>query len=717
MASNSMSSTRSSNSSWTAKQDKQFEVALATYDKDTPDRWQNVARAVGGKSAEEVRRHYELLIRDVNDIESGFFHFSIGFGGSCFCYSRIQMAASRLCSAAAIAAAFTSMSMTQNRAYADSRFRFPFFSSSPPSESPTDQSSSDSKPETKPDPDEPKGSGFDPESLERGAKALREINSSPHSKQVFDLMRKQEKTRLAELAAEKARNDAVQANKDIERQRKLAEDQRNLVQQQAQAKAQNLRYEDELARKRLQADHEAQRRHNVELVKMQEESSIRKERAKIATEEQIQAQQRQTEKERAELERETIRVKAMAEAEGRAHEAKLTEEQNRRMLLDRINGEREKWLAAINTTFSHIEGGVRTLLTDRNKLIMTVGGATALAAGVYTTREGARVTWGYINRILGQPSLIRESSMGRFPWAGSVSQFKNRISRFGTAASAEGEKPLDNVILHPSLKKRIEHLARATANTKSHQAPFRNMMFYGPPGTGKTMVAREIARKSGLDYAMMTGGDVAPLGAQAVTKIHQIFDWAKKSNKGLLLFIDEADAFLCERNSTYMSEAQRSALNALLFRTGDQSRDIVLVLATNRPGDLDSAVTDRIDEVIEFPLPGEEERFKLLKLYLSKYLTGEDKKDTDTRWSHLFKKQSQKITVEGDLTDQVIREAAKKTEGFSGREIAKLVAGVQAAVYGRPDCVLDSQLFEEIVDYKIQEHHQRARLATEGGLP
>jgi ATPase family AAA domain-containing protein 3A/B len=45
---------------------------------------------------------------------------------------------------------------------------------------------------------------------------------------------------------------------------------------------------------------------------------------------------------------------------------------------------------------------------------------------------------------------------------------------------------------------------------------------------------------------MMTGGDVAPLGSEAVTKIHQIFDWAKKSKKGLLLFIDEADAFLCE---------------------------------------------------------------------------------------------------------------------------------------------------------------------------
>ncbi|KAJ0626331.1 putative ATPase family AAA domain-containing protein [Helianthus annuus] len=74
------------------------------------------------------------------------------------------------------------------------------------------------------------------------------------------------------------------------------------------------------------------------------------------------------------------------------------------------------------------------------------------------------------------------------------------------------------------------------------------MLFYGPPGTGKTMAAQELAKKSGLDYALMTCGDVAPLGSQAVTKIHQLFDWAKKSNRGLLLFIDEADAFLCESN-------------------------------------------------------------------------------------------------------------------------------------------------------------------------
>lgn len=65
----------------------------------------------------------------------------------------------------------------------------------------------------------------------------------------------------------------------------------------------------------------------------------------------------------------------------------------------------------------------------------------------------------------------------------------------------------------------------------------------------------------------------------------------------------------------------------------------------------------------------------------------------------------------------MIRDAARKTEGFSGREIAKLMASVQAAVYGRGDCMLDTPLFMDIVDYKVAEHHQRIKLAAEGGLP
>eukprot|EP00850_Spirogloea_muscicola_P020817 SM000227S07463 [mRNA] locus=s227:92862:96195:- [translate_table: standard] len=527
-------------------------------------------------------------------------------------------------------------------------------------------------------------------------------------------MKKQEETRQAEEKARQAEFQAIAAQHETERQKVLYEEQRKLVQQQAQTKAQLARYEDELARKRMHAEHEAQRERNAELVKMQEDSSLRQEGIRRATEEQIQLQRRQTEKERAELEQETLRVKAMAEAEGRAHEARLSEDVNRRMLLERAGAEREKWMAAINGTFGHIGSGLKALLTERDKLAVTIVGVTALAAGIYTTREGSRVVWGYIDRILGQPSLVRESTVGKYPWSKYLAWVR-RGGPAGLGGGGAGARELvrtgrgfGNVVLHPSLHARVRQLAAGVTNTKLHRAPFRNMLFYGPPGTGKTMAAKELARQSGLDYALMTGGDVAPLGAQAVTKIHQLFDWATKSRKGLLLFIDEADAFLVERNSTRMSEAQRSALNALLFRTGDQSRDVVLVLATNRPSDLDAAITDRIDEMLEFPLPGEGERLKLLRLYIDKYIANAGA--PSTWWQGLFRGKQDKIEIKG-ITDDVLQEAARKTEGFSGREIAKLMASVQGAVYARRASELTPDVFREVVDYKVAEHIQRQALA------
>lgn len=71
MASHAFTYAQYSSSSWTQKQNKIFEEALALYDKNTPDRWANIAKAVGGKSAEEVKRHYDILVHDVMHIENG----------------------------------------------------------------------------------------------------------------------------------------------------------------------------------------------------------------------------------------------------------------------------------------------------------------------------------------------------------------------------------------------------------------------------------------------------------------------------------------------------------------------------------------------------------------------------------------------------------------------------------------------------------------------
>lgn len=56
---------------WSWEENKLFELALAVVDERSPDRWNMVASMVGGKSAEEVEKHYWILVEDLQCIESG----------------------------------------------------------------------------------------------------------------------------------------------------------------------------------------------------------------------------------------------------------------------------------------------------------------------------------------------------------------------------------------------------------------------------------------------------------------------------------------------------------------------------------------------------------------------------------------------------------------------------------------------------------------------
>ena len=67
---------------------------------------------------------------------------------------------------------------------------------------------------------------------------------------------------------------------------------------------------------------------------------------------------------------------------------------------------------------------------------------------------------------------------------------------------------------------------------------------------------------SGMDYAIMTGGDVAPMGREGVSAIHKLFDWSNTNRRGLLLFVDEADAFLRKRANVRLKNY--STVNACL---------------------------------------------------------------------------------------------------------------------------------------------------------
>lgn len=536
--------------------------------------------------------------------------------------------------------------------------------------------------------------------------ALREIQNSPYAKKVFEQIKTQEVTKQQELKVKEAEFKAAAEQAAIQHEKVKWEEQKKAMQQDAQTKAQLAQYNDELARKRAEAEHEKQRQRNMEMVRFQEESARRQEEQKAAVAAQIEAERRATEKYRADMEKTVQREKALAEAEGRAKERRANEDIYRRELSLKLEEDRKRAIETINAIFTNMGAGAKDLLTDSTKLVSLVGGLSLLALGVYSSREATRVGGKAFEKWFGTPKLVRETSRKPLVGKGKASVGKSL---------EDVKRDFGDIVLQPALQDHVRALAAVTSNTKKHGAPFRHMLFYGPPGTGKTMAAKRLARTSGLDYAILSGGDIAPLQGGAVTQLHDTFDWAEKSRKGLLLFIDEADAFLGRRSGN-MSEGLRGALNAMLFRTGDQSKDFCVVLATNRPADLDPAVIDRMDEALEFDLPSKDERKKIIDIYYDKYITKSSSELASgfvDKLKNFFlrrKSEADQIRVNG-ITDAMLWEAAEKTEGFSGRELAKFMASVQAAVYGSHEPVLTPAIFENVLNLKLMEHKQRTVFA------
>lgn len=164
------------------------------------------------------------------------------------------------------------------------------------------------------------------------------------------------------------------------------------------------------------------------------------------------------------------------------------------------------------------------------------------------------------------------------------------------------------------------------------------------------------------------------------------------------MFVDEADAFLKSREGNQISEDQRNALNAFLYRTGTESRDFMMVYASNQPSQFDGAVMDRVDEMIEFDLPSVEERRKMIAMYIEKFLLNPPSAST------------KKVTTK-DIGDEEIEYVVQNTDGFSGRAISKLAIAWQAAAYGTEGAVLDKDTF-----LKTVEDHKLSMKTKEGWL-
>ena len=353
-------------------------------------------------------------------------------------------------------------------------------------------------------------------------------------------------------------------------------------------------------------------------------------------------------------------------------------------------------VAAREAGKSNNEGSMQRLqyMTDnRGKYV----GALALSAvAIFGAYYAFKLSHRYLEKKIDVlPTLVRESS--KKGWKASIKNYFKNL--FGKEEELV-ESPLEDVIFEPELDRQIKTLAVMTQSAKAKGLPYRHLLLYGPPGTGKTMSAKRLAAYSGMEYAIMSGADFSQFKeGDDVKELHALFDWAEASDKGLVIFIDEADAFLRKRNE--VGERWARLLDAFLTRTGTSSQHFMLVFATNHPEVLDPAVLSRIHKKYFVALPGLAERERMIDLYLKKYIV--DDQRTIKQEDEMIEV---RLSLDTDINQELIHATAASLEGFSGRQIEQMISEMRDMSY-LERFTLTKSLFNDCVHEALQQKKEK----------
>ncbi len=147
------------------------------------------------------------------------------------------------------------------------------------------------------------------------------------------------------------------------------------------------------------------------------------------------------------------------------------------------------------------------------------------------------------------------------------------------------------------------------------------MLLYGPPGCGKTFFAERMAEEIGFNFYQLKPSDIqSKYVNESQEKIKNLFDEARE-NAPSIIFIDELDAVVPNRDNSNVNHMNTSAVNEFLAQMNNCGDDGIFIIgATNRPNSIDPAIlrAGRLDKVIYLPPPDLEARELMFKLYLEK---------------------------------------------------------------------------------------------------
>jgi ATP-dependent 26S proteasome regulatory subunit len=263
---------------------------------------------------------------------------------------------------------------------------------------------------------------------------------------------------------------------------------------------------------------------------------------------------------------------------------------------------------------------------------------------VPNSADGTRITREFF-RHLEESILKAESYRGKIL---SLEQQEHSYSGQSSGITVHHLRSVEReqVILPEStltlLDRNVIHFVRQRQRlSQFRQATKKGLLFYGPPGTGKTHTIHYLAKA-------LAGHTTLLISAEQVGLLAEYMTLARLLQPSMVI-IEDVDLIARDR-ATMNSPCEEVLLNKLLNEMDGLKEDaeILFVLTTNRPEQLEAALASRpgrIDQAIEFPLPNDTGRRKLVALY------------------------SQGIT----LPESVVDETVRRTDGVSAAFIKELM--------------------------------------------